>query len=157
MHERQALGERLAGLGAAQLARLPLPEALRSAIEAVQRMRGHEARRRQMQYIGRLMREADFEAIGAAYADVTGDSRRAVALMHGAERLRERLLDDDAALSEFVRARPGVDAQWLRTKVRAARAERASSRAGRHGRELYRWLHERLGADAPEAGAADPE
>jgi ribosome-associated protein len=166
MHDRQALGQELAGLSAGQLARLPLSESLVGAIALAQRVTGHEARRRQMQYIGKLMRGADFEAIRAAYEDLMGGSRQAVALMHRCERLRERLVEDDTALGEFVREQPGIDIQWLRAKVRAVRQERAAARPPRHSRELYQWLHARLHEPATDAadahrvaeipGAADP-
>ena len=75
---------------------------------------------------------------------VTGESRAAVALMHQAERWRDRLLEDDAALTEFVAAHPAADVQWLRAAIRAARREIAAGQAPRHARELYRWLHEQL-------------
>ena len=144
MHERQALGQKLVELSAAQLARLDLPAGLRAAIDETQRISGHEARRRQLQYVGKLMRGADFSAIQSAYDGLLGSSREAVALMHQCERLRDRMLDDDAALAEFVDQNAGVDSQWLRAKVRAARQERAAARAPRHARELYKWLHVQL-------------
>jgi ribosome-associated protein len=150
MHERQALGQRLAELNSEQLARLKLPEALLEAIGALRKISGNEARRRQMQYIGRLMRNVDYAAIHAAYDELLGGSRQAVALMHRCEDLRERLVEGDRALAEFVDARPGIDIQWLRAKVRAVRQERAASKAPRHARELYQWLHRTLQSDAGE-------
>ncbi len=75
MHARQALGERLAGLEDDVIAQLPLDERLADALRAVRTLRSHEARRRQMQFIGRLMREVDLEALQAALADA-GQSPR---------------------------------------------------------------------------------
>jgi ribosome-associated protein len=72
MHELQRLGERLVALPSAQLARIELPQALREQIELARRISSREALRRQLQYVGRLMREADAEAIRAALAAVTG-------------------------------------------------------------------------------------
>jgi ribosome-associated protein len=146
MHERQALGVQLVELGAAQLQRMALPEALHDAVVEAQRVTGHEARRRQMQYIGRLMRDADYPALRAAYDGLTGSTRASVALMHRCERLRDLLIADEAALAPFLAEHPGVDAQWLRSKLRAARQDLTAARAPRHARELYRWLHELLGA-----------
>jgi len=157
MHARQDLGEQLVRLGNDALRRLELPESLREAIREAQRIKGHEALRRQMQYIGRLMRESDFAAIQAAYDTLLGGSREAIALMHRCERLREELVEDDAALSGFLAQHAGVDSQWLRAKLRAVRAERAAARPPRHARELYQWLHQYLGtaaAAAPPGGAA---
>jgi len=144
MHERQALGQKLVELSAAQLARLALPQDLLGAITETQRIRGHEARRRQLQYVGKLMRYADYDAIQAGYDNLLGNTRAAVALMHHCERLRDQLLEDDVALAEFIDQNAGVDTQWLRTKVRAARQERAAEKAPRHARELYKWLHAQL-------------
>jgi len=82
--------------------------------------------------------------IRAAISRVTGESRASVALMHLAERWRDRLIADDAALTEFVAAHPAADVQWLRAAIRATRREIAVGQAPRHARELYRWLHEQL-------------
>jgi ribosome-associated protein len=144
MHARQELGEKLVELAPDALRRMDLPEPLREAIEEARRIRSHEARRRQLQYVGRLMRDSDYAAVEAAYERALGGSRAAVTLMHRCERLRDRLIDEDAALHSFLEANAGIDAQWLRAKVRAARQERAAARPPRHARELYRWLHARL-------------
>jgi ribosome-associated protein len=72
MHELQRLGEQLASLAPAQLARIDLPEALREQIELARRITAREALRRQLQYVGRLMRQADADAIRTALANVTG-------------------------------------------------------------------------------------
>ena len=140
----QQLGEALLQLNETQLARLDLPESLRDALHQVRRITAHEARRRQIQYIGRLMRQVDPEPVRRAIADATGLSRTAVALMHRCERLRDRLLDDDAALTEFIADHAHIDAQHLRALIRAARRERASATAPKHARDLYRWLHATL-------------
>jgi ribosome-associated protein len=144
MHALQALGVELVGLRRDQLQRIDLPPELREAIEFAHRVTSHEARRRHMQYLGKLMRQVDADAVRAAMARVTGDSRAAVAQMHLAERWRERLIADDAALTEFVAAYPAADVQWLRSAIRAARREVAARQGPRHARELYRWLHQHL-------------
>jgi len=144
MHALQALGAELVRLRRDQLQRLELPDELREAVEFAHRVTSHEGRRRHMQFLGKLMRQVDAEAIRAGIAHVTGESRASVALMHLAERWRERLIADDAALTEFVAAHPAVDAQWLRAAIRATRRENAMGQAPRHARELYRWLHEQL-------------
>ena len=148
MHERQALGEKLVELNAEQLARLALPEQLHESISQAREIRGHEARRRQLQFIGKLMRNADYEAIRRAYEALQGPSRASVALMHRCERLRDQLIDDDSALERFARDHPEADAQWLRTKIRAVRQERSTPEAVRHARELYRYLHALLQTQA---------
>jgi len=142
MSALQALGESLLRLSAAELARLELPEPLREALAEAARIGSHEGRRRQLQYIGRLMRQVDAAALRAAIAQATGESKQAVALMHRCERLRERLLADDSALAEVLAELPRVDVQELRATIRAARREQETGRPPKHARLLYRWLHE---------------
>lgn len=149
MHALQALGQQLVDLSREQLARIELPDDLREAIDFAHRVTSHEGRRRHMQYIGRLMRQVDADEIRAAIGRATGESRAAVALMHFAERWRDRLLADDAALTDFIAERPGADVQWLRATIRAARREQAAGQPPRHARALYRWLHEELSPHAP--------
>jgi ribosome-associated protein len=137
----QDLGVALVHLNADQLARFDLPESLRDAIAQARRITDHEGRRRQLQYVGKLMRGVDAEPIQRALGAVTGDSREAIELMHRCERWRDRLLDGDAALTELLAAHPDIDAQRLRATIRAARRELAAGEAPKHARELYRWLH----------------
>jgi ribosome-associated protein len=141
MHELQALGKTLTELSAERLARIELPEPLAEAIVEFRRLRAHEARRRQLQLIGKLMRPLDATAVREAIDRVTGDSQAAVAAMHRAERLRERLLQDDAALTDFLAEFPAADAQQLRRLVRAARREHDAARPPKSARELYKLLH----------------
>jgi ribosome-associated protein len=140
----QTLGESLLRLSAIELQRIELPEALREAVADMPRMGSHEARRRQLQYIGRLMRGVDPGPLRAAIEDATGESKRAIALMHRCEKLRDALLADDAALAGVLADLPGADSQHLRATIRAARREHADGRPPRHARELYRWLHEQF-------------
>jgi ribosome-associated protein len=155
MHERQALGRQLVDLTRDQLARIDLPEELRDAVEFAHRVESHEGRRRHLQYVGKLMRNVDAEAIRAAIGRATGESRAAVAQMHLAERWRDRLLADDEALTAFIADHPGADAQWLRATIRAARRETAAGQPPRHARLLYRRLHDELDA-APTATDDEP-
>jgi len=148
MHALQALGQRLVALNAAQLASVELPERLREAIAEAQRIRSREAHRRQLQYIGRLMREVDPAPIRAQLEVWDGRSRAATAAHHRAERWRERLLGDDAAFTEFAREHPRIDLQQLRACVREARKERLAGRDLRHFRELFRLIREAAANDA---------
>lgn len=152
MHALQALGAELARLRRDQLQHIELPDELREAVEFAHRVTSHEGRRRHMQYLGKLMRQVDADAIRAAIARATGESRAAVALMHLAERWRDRLLEDDAALTEFVAAHPAADVQWLRATIRAARREYSAQQGPRYARELYRWLHEQLDSQVTHEG-----
>ncbi len=155
MHALQTLGERLVRLNREQFARLDLPDELREAVEFAHRITSHEARRRHMQYLGKLMRQVDADQVRAGLEQVTGESRAAVMLMHRAEAWRDRLLEDDAALTSFVAENPDADVQWLRNTIRTARREHeriaaagshghGATPAPKHARELYRHLHQLL-------------
>jgi len=152
----QVLGARLVKLNAGQLQQLALPEKLLEAVAAAQKITAHEARRRQMQYIGKLMRQIDAAPLERALDDLTGDSRAAVALMHRCERWRDRLLEDDGALTdllhELAREHHATDVQPLRAMIRAARREHEVGQPPKHARELYRLLHDLLGGDRADAG-----
>jgi ribosome-associated protein len=149
MEALQALGHRLVEISDERLASIELPERLREAVLEARRVRSHEARRRQLQYIGKLMREVDPAPIRARFAEWDGQSAAAVAAHHHAERWRERLLDDEAALTEFARECPAVDLQQLRACVRAARRDRGAGRASRHYRDLFRLVKAALDAGTP--------
>ncbi len=140
MHELQALGASLVELPESLLGDMQLDDALRRAVLEAKRMRSHEARRRQMQYIGRLMRDVDPEPIRARIAQLEGTSAQAAAQHRRLEALRARLLEDDAALTEFAAAHPGADLQALRTLVRNARREAKEGKPPRASRELFRLL-----------------
>ena len=144
MNELQALGERLVTLNAAQLDGIGLPEDLRTAVADAQGIPGRESRRRQLQYIGRLMREVDAQPIREKIAAWDGLSREHAAKLHAIERWRERLLDDEAAIEELLRERPGADSRRLRSLTRNARAEREAARQPKSYRELFRLLRDIL-------------
>ena len=140
MHELQALGVALVALSESQLQDMSLESRLHEAVLAAKRITSHEARRRQMQYIGRLMRDADAEPIRARLAAVEGHSAQAAAHHRRLEAWRERLMQDDAALTEFVAAHPGIDLQELRALLRNARKEAKEGKPPRAYRELFRLL-----------------
>src|SRR5689334_8584135 len=131
MHELQALGAALVSLPESQIRELSVDAALREAVLEAKRIRSHEARRRQIQYIGRLMRDVDPAPIRERLAALEGHSTRASAEHRRLEAWRERLLADDAALTEFADAFPRADLQALRTLLRNARRELKDGRAPR--------------------------
>jgi ribosome-associated protein len=140
MDALQELGETLVALDAARLATLDLPERLVDAIALARGITKHEARRRQMQYVGRLMRDVDPGPIRAAlerFAAVPREEKARFALL---ERWRERLLDDAGALDAFVAEHPAADRDALLRATNAARAERGRGGPPHAFRELFRVL-----------------
>jgi ribosome-associated protein len=140
MTELQSLGAALAGLPESQLDQMQLEAKLRQALADAKRITSHEAKRRQIQYIGRLMREVDPEPIRAQLAAVEGRSAQASAAHRRLEAWRERLLADDGALTVFASEHPRADLQEIRSLIRSARKEQKEGKPPRAYRELFRVL-----------------
>lgn len=142
-HEAQALGVALLDFADERLLALGLAEPLVDAIRAGRRITAHEARRRHLQLIGKLMRSADLEPIREAIAESQiGRAKDSLAL-HRAERWRHELLADDAATTRFAAEHSGADVQQLRALVRNARKDAAlapEQRSGRAFRELFKFI-----------------
>jgi len=141
VHELQTLGEELVELSEEQLAGIELPEQLRDAVMKARRITSHEARRRQMQYIGKLMRRVDTAPIRAALDRLRAGPRMQAAAHKRVTAWRERLLAGDAALTELQHEYPQADIGQLLELIRAAAREREAGKPPRNYRELYRALH----------------
>jgi ribosome-associated protein len=163
-HALQKLGEEVAALSDARLAKLDLPESLRDAIHELRRTRSHEGRRRQLQYVGKLMRNADEEALREAVAEAKLGSAKETLRMHVTEHWRDQLITSDDALKQWMTDHPGTDSQQLRSLIRAARKDAAlppEQRQSRAYRELFQFIKPFLAtagaADTPADDDADPE
>lgn len=162
----QRLGEALLELPAARLKALNLPERAHDAIVTAQKTRSFEGRRRQLQYVGKIMRGLDLDPLEEAVAaHQLGRARETLAL-HRAERWRAELMAEDEALQRWAVEHPGSDLTRLRALVQKARQEaqdrpdttRAGTapRQGRSYRELFAWLRDRLAAAMGAAAAGRP-
>jgi len=151
----QELGEELIGLKPELLARFDLPDPLRDAILAAQRINSHGALRRQRQYVGKLMRKVEAAPIRDRLLEIRGEDAMTRARLHRAERWRDRLIaEGDTALTELLAEAPQADRVRLRTLTRDSQRERANDAAPRAQRELFRRLRE-LFDDAAEAAGRD--
>ena len=150
MHELQELGEELAALSTERLTKIDIPETLRDALREAQRISAHGAKRRQLQYVGKLMRDVDPEPIRAALAAVRGESAAEVARMHRLERLRARLMEDESTLAEIADNFPGADLQHLRALRRSALKEHEGNKPPRSYRALFQVLKELELADGAD-------
>jgi len=142
MHELRDLGKELTELGKDQLAQLDIPENLRDAIREMKNINKFGAIKRQMQYIGKLMRDVDTAPILAKLDAWKGKSQHHIAYMHQLERWRDRLLESDAAFTELLAAHPQADAQRLRTLIRNAQKEIEAHKAPKNYREIFQVLRE---------------
>ena len=144
-HAAQDLGAALVAMNREQLTRLALPENLFDAVLAAQSLRTHEAKRRQLQYIGKVMRTIDTTPIAAQLDRSREGKARETAQLHRVERWRDRLLDDadaNAAIHEFATGFPATDLQPLRVLMRNARREREQARPPKSARALFQRLRD---------------
>jgi len=142
MDALQDLGVQLVGLPKDKLAKLALPETLLDAVNEAKRITSNGAIRRQMQYIGRLMRDIDTEPIVEQLQRWEGKHNAETAHFHQLERWRTRLLAEENALSEFMQHYPGADSQQLRTLIRNSRREQLANKPPKSSRELFKLLRE---------------
>lgn len=119
MHDLQDFGEMLLELPPGTLAKLPLDERTAQAVKDWKKMKTWEAKRRHLQYLGRLLREGNGEEVREAHAVLT-DPSRLVRL----ERQRDQLLADEHSIQVLIEQHPGIDVTHLRQLVRNARKER---------------------------------
>lgn len=143
MHALQELGERLVALPQKKLTQLGLDEHVLAAIVQTQSIKQHEAKRRQLQYIGRLMREIDAVPIEAQLAAWARPGRQEARTHQHAEHWRERLLREDDALTQFAAQCPAADVAQLRALVTQSRWEQQQGEA-KASRELYRAVNAAL-------------
>jgi ribosome-associated protein len=141
MHDLQDLGKALVKLSREQLARVDMPENLREAVNECRRFTRHEAIRRQMQYIGRIMRDIDAEPIAAQLAEIEAPSKRQTALFHVAEKWRDDFVQSPDAIAQFVKDFPAADVEKLRSLAEQAREEKRTSKPPKRYRELFHVLN----------------
>lgn len=153
MQDLQELGEAVAGLPTDRLDKLKIDERLRDAIDELRRTRSFEGKRRQVQYIGKLMKHENPEPLREAVASYRVGSATDTLALHQAEYWRDQLLAADDALASWVKEYPATDVQQLRSLVRAARKEKLEpgERHGRAYRDLFKMVKGQM-LDMPEAG-----
>ena len=157
--EKQALGEALLTLRADLMARLDLPDKLRDAIADAKKITNFEGRRRQMQFIGKLMRPLDPDPIREAINEQLNGSAELTLQLHLAEQWRDKLVAEDEALGAWLTEYPATDSQQLRALVRQARKDYKPENPGeapRHGkayREIFQLVKQLMKAARQEPEA----
>ncbi len=142
MEELQALGEELVKLKPGVLEKFPLSEELADAIKDAHRFK-NEARRRQLQYIGKLMRFEEVEPIQAALDKVRNKHSQNTAVLHKLEALRDRVVEEgDSAIADVMELYPEADRQRLRQLYRQAAKEKKAGKPARAFREIFQILKE---------------
>lgn len=150
----QDLGLALSRLPDEQRRAVSMPDDLREAIEGYLKTRSHEGRRRQLQFVGKLLRRVDpaplVEAVERFHSGRSADAER----LHTIERWRDALIADDEAITRWVAAHPETDVQQLRSLIRIARADGAGQdaeqRQPKSYRQLFRLIRRALNAADPQ-------
>ncbi len=143
MDELQKLGAQLVAEPRDRVKRVPMPDEVKDAILMCQTITNHEGRRRQLQYVGKMMRTLSEEEVAVIQRTIDswkGASKAETAALHALERRREKLLTDDKALTDLLTEHPQLDVQHLRTLIRNARKEQAESKPPKAYRELFQIL-----------------
>lgn len=156
----QKLGADLIAEPRDRVKRVPMPEDVRDAILECQLIKDHEGRRRQLQFVGKKMRsldEAEIAVIQKTIDSWKGLSKADTAAMHALEKRREKLLANDAALTELLGQHPELDAQQLRTLIRNARKEQAESKPPKAYREIFQILKQLQSQSTPTPDEHDDD
>ncbi len=141
--ELKRLGAELVDLGKNALDKIPLDTDLRDAIELAQRIK-KEGRRRQLQLIGKMLRNRDVDPIRQALDKLKNRHNQQVALFHKLEQIRDRLIDDgDDAVAEVLNLWPDADRQQLRSLIRNAKKEKEGNKPPKPARLIFQYLRER--------------
>lgn len=153
MHALQALATRLTEMNDQELARVPMSPELEKAVRDARTIHKREALRRHRQYLGKLMRNTDHEAIAQAVDAMAEQHNRVTRLAHVMERWRDELITgDDQTVARFIDEFPQVDRQQLRQLVRSAKAEAAANKPPASARKLFRLIRSEVVRTDENAG-----
>jgi ribosome-associated protein len=143
MQDLQKLGERLTRLSASQLARMPLGDEMRAALQEAHRIKSNNALRRHYRRLGKLLRSEELEAIQQVVDEIDGVHQAGVDRFHALEQWRERLIDGDSDdFGQFLDTYPNADRQHLRHLVQAVQRERVKEQPPAAYRKLFKYLRE---------------
>lgn len=139
----QKLGEELVDLPAAKLAKISMPENLEEAVMLARRLKNREGKRRQLQYIGKIMRNIDSDAIRESLQSFHMESQTFRKSFHLLETLRDQLISEgDSALASLLTGHPSLDRQHLRQLIRQAQKEASQNKPPAASRKLFKYLRD---------------
>ncbi len=150
----QELGKRLVGVGNDRLKKLDIPESLLDAVLEAKKISSHGALRRQMQFIGKLMRDVDTEPIQEMLDELDGISNKANARFHALEKLRDRLIEDESIITSIKNDYPDLDVSALRTLRRNALKEQAEQKPPKAYRAIFQLLKNLDRTETDDEGGA---
>lgn len=143
------LGEQLVSLDEKVLRQFALPDNIRDAVMAARKIRQHGAHKRQLLYLGKLLRQIDTDDIAARLAALHTQSKQAAMAFARLEQWRDKLLADDQAVTALLNNYPAMDSQHLRQLIRSARKEQQLNKPPAAARSLFRYLRTMIMGDNP--------
>ncbi|MEY4591741.1 MAG: hypothetical protein RIR18_636 [Pseudomonadota bacterium] len=155
MLDLQDIGSRLVELSIGQAKSLNLPEDLLAAILDYHRFPKHEAQRRQLQYIGKIMRKVDPEPIEASLIALKGESAAEISRMHRLEDLRVRFLSNEKVIDEILGLWPQTDVSYMRQLRRNALKEQEQNKPPKSFRLIFKTFKALEKGDLPSEAMAD--
>ena len=148
MLELTELGHQLAKLKAEELAQIPLDDELLSAIKESHNITQNSARKRHFQFIGKLIRKADSDAILEAHNSLQDKHNNAARRLHAVENWRDKLLSgENSEFESFVKHYPNADRQQIRALIRSAAKEKQSQKPPASARKLFKLIRDTLDSD----------
>ena len=139
--DAQKLGEDLFKLDTRSLSSIELPDNLRKALDDARRIKSHSALKRQLQYIGKIMRKIDLDPIRSEYEKIINHYGKDIKHLHLLENWRDRLINEgDKALEELINDVPNVDRQRLRQLIRQSKKETKLNKPPKSAREIFQYL-----------------
>lgn len=149
MSALQEIGEKLCQLSPGKLQKIPMPESLADAIALARKIQNkREGYRRQLQYIGKLMRSIDVEPIAAALDKLENHHQHETLRLHQCEQWRERIINEgDSGIQAFLDSYPQADRQQLRQLMRSALKEQKNNKPPKSSRELFKLIREQVGTE----------
>ena len=144
--ELRKLGEKLIGLGAAALAKIPMDDELEEAVELARKInKKKDGYRRQLQFVGKLMRTRDVTPIEQALAEIEASHIRGNQAFHKLENARDDLLNrGDDAINDLLNEHPHLDRQKLRQLVRSANKQKEQNKPPKSAREIFQYLKQEI-------------
>ena len=140
-NDAQQLGKDLLGLSHDAQKSIELPETLSNALDEARRIKKNSALKRQLQYIGKLMRHINLEPIREQYKKLTNHYGKDIKELHRLENWRDRLLSEgDKALEDLLNEAPNADRQHLRQLIRQSAKETKLNKPPKSAREIFKYL-----------------
>ncbi len=139
----QDLGKKLIDLKESQLAKMPISDELLRAVKESRNITQREAIRRHLQFIGKLMRDQDSEAIQYALDEFDSSSQRFTQTIHELEVWRTRLIEESGeVVTEYIAKYPKTDVQHIRQLIRNAIKDQKNNKNTGAGKKLFQYLRD---------------